>query len=238
MTNQIRHPELVSGSISPLHTSVCAAGWMLKQVQHDVGGNASLRLCVNSLICHSRESGNPWTELSTKWFAQRHEGIKKLLRVFVSSCELKTYRARKYKTMDSRFRGNDNVGVWGCVNGYSRRPELVCASTPAAPGSISPLHTSVCGAGWMLKQVQHDVGGNDSLRPLRLCVNSLICHSRESGNPWTELSTKWFAQRHEGIKKLLRVFVSSCELKTYRARKYKTMDSRFRGNDNFWVLGA
>jgi hypothetical protein len=242
---QIRHPELVSGSILPLHTSVCGAGWMLKQVQHDVGGNDSLRplrLCVNSLICHSRESGNPWTELSTKWFAQRHEGIKKLLRVFVSSCELKTYRARKYKTMDSRFRGNDNFGALGCVNGYSRRPELVWASTPGAPGSISPLAPSVSVARWMLKRVQHDVGGNASLR---LCVNSLICHSRESGersdrqvNPWTELSAKWFAQRHEGIKKLLRVFVSSCELKSYSARKYKTMGSRFRGNDNFGVSGA
>ena len=118
MTNQIRHPELVSGSISPLHTSVDVARWMLKQVQHDVGGNASLRplrLCVNSLICHSRESGNAWVELSEKRFAQRHEGIKRLLPVFVSSCEPKTYRVRKYETMGSRFRGNDNVAVLGCV---------------------------------------------------------------------------------------------------------------------------
>jgi hypothetical protein len=124
--NVRRHPELVSGSISPLVPSVCAARWMLKQVQHDVGGNASLRplrLCVNSLICHSRESGersdrqdNPWTELLAIWFAQRHEGTKRLLPVFVSSCELKTYRARKYKTMGSRFRGNDNFGVLGGVH--------------------------------------------------------------------------------------------------------------------------
>jgi hypothetical protein len=92
----------------------------------------------------------------------------------------------------------------------------------------------------MLKRVQHDVVGNTSLRPLRLCVNSLICHSCESGelsdrqdNPWAELSAKWFAQRHEGIKKLLRVFVFSCEPKSYRVRKYETMGSRFRGNDNF-----
>ena len=102
----------------------------------------------------------------------------------------------------------------------------------AAPAQVGcgerdlPLTPSVCAARWMLKQVQHDegkvqhdVGGNASLRPLRLCVNSLICHSRESGNPWAELSAKWFAQRHEGIKKLLRVFVSLCEPKTYRARK-------------------
>jgi hypothetical protein len=188
-------------------------------------------------MCHSRESGNPWTELSVKWFAQRHEDIKKLLRVFVSSCEPKSYRVRKYQTIDSRFRGNDNVGVLGCVNEYSRRPELVCANTPAAPGSISRLHPSVRVARWMLNQVQHDVGGNAPLRPPRLCVNSLICHSRESGNPWTELSAKWFAQRHEGTKRLLRVFVSSCEPKSCRVRTYQTVGSRFRGNDNVGVLG-
>ena len=32
---QTRHPELVSGSISPLYPMVSAEGWMLKQVQHD-----------------------------------------------------------------------------------------------------------------------------------------------------------------------------------------------------------
>ena len=146
MTNQIRHPELVSGSISPLHTSVCAARWMLKQVQHDVGGNASLRplrVCVNSLICHSRESGersdrkvNPSTELSAKWFAQRHKGIKKLLPVFVSSCELKTRHTRKYRAMGSRFRGNDNFGVLGRVNGYSRRPSVGWAYPVYQPSAV------------------------------------------------------------------------------------------------------
>jgi hypothetical protein len=30
-----RHPELGSGSISPLYPSACVARWMLKQVQHD-----------------------------------------------------------------------------------------------------------------------------------------------------------------------------------------------------------
>jgi hypothetical protein len=130
-----------------------------------------LTFCVTPLMCHSRESGNPWAELSVKWFAQRHEGTKKLLPVFVSSCEPKSYRARKYMTMGSRFRGNDNVGVLGCVNGCSGRPELVCANTPAAPGSISRLYPSVYVAGWMLKQVQHDVLGNAPLRPPRLCVH-------------------------------------------------------------------
>ena len=112
-----------------------------------------LRLCVNPLMCHSRESGEPWAELSVKWFAQRHEGTKRLLRVFVSSCEPKTCRVRKYKTMGSRFRGNDNVGILGCVNGYARRPELVCANTPAAPGSISRLYPWVYVARWMLNRV-------------------------------------------------------------------------------------
>ncbi len=68
---------------------------------------------VNSSICHSRESGNPWAELSAKCFAQRHEGIKKLLPVFVSSCEQKSHRARKHEAMGSRFRGNDNVLAMG-----------------------------------------------------------------------------------------------------------------------------
>ena len=34
-TKATRHPELVSGSISPPHLSVAAEEWMLKQVQHD-----------------------------------------------------------------------------------------------------------------------------------------------------------------------------------------------------------
>ena len=35
MLHNIRHPELVSGSISPIYTPVSVARWMLKQVQHD-----------------------------------------------------------------------------------------------------------------------------------------------------------------------------------------------------------
>jgi hypothetical protein len=143
--------------------------------------SASPRFCVNTLTSHSRESGNPWTELSEKWFAQRHEGIKRLLWVFVSSCEPKSYRARKHKTMGSRFRGNDNVGELGCVNGYSRRPELVCASTPSAPGSISRLYPSVYVARWMLNRVQHDAGGNATPRSPRLCVNPFSSPQRRLG---------------------------------------------------------
>ena len=67
--------------------------------------------------------------------------------------------------MDSRLRGNDEVwgGKWGSL---TRHPELVCASTPSAPGSISTLSSSVSVARWMLershrkvKQVQHDDEG-------------------------------------------------------------------------------
>ena len=108
----------------PLTPSVSVARWMLKQVQHDAGRNIPLRLCVIPLMCHSRESGEPWAELSVKWFAQRHEGTKRLLPVFVSSCELKAYRVRTYKTMGSRFRGNDNVGVLGSVDEKTRRPNI------------------------------------------------------------------------------------------------------------------
>jgi hypothetical protein len=35
LTSRHRHPELVSGSISPLYSPVCVERWMLKQVQHD-----------------------------------------------------------------------------------------------------------------------------------------------------------------------------------------------------------
>ena len=110
--NVRRHPELGSGSISPLYPSVSLARWMLKQVQHDVGGNASLRLCVNPFF---RRPSAGWglSRLSEKWFAQRHEGTKRLLPVFVSSCEPKSCRAQQNKTMGSRLRGNDNVWILG-----------------------------------------------------------------------------------------------------------------------------
>jgi hypothetical protein len=141
-----RRPELGSGSIYQPKTSVYVARWMLKQVQHDVGRSIAPRpprLCVNPIMCHSRESGersdrkvNPWTELSAKWFAQRREGIKRLLPVFVSSCELKTRHTRKYRAMGSRFRGNDNFGVLGRVNGYSRRPSVGWAYPVYQPSAV------------------------------------------------------------------------------------------------------
>ena len=194
--NVCRHPELVSGSISPLAPSGCVARWMLKRVQHDVG---------NNLPPYFRRPSAGWglSRLSAKWFAQRHEGIKKLLLVFVSSCEPKTYRVRQYETMGSRFRGNDNVGAFGCVNGCARHPELVCACPPAAPGSISPLAPSVSVARWMLKRVQHDVGGNVSLRSLRLCVNSYF---RRPSVGWglSRLSSKHNAKRPSAIGSSLR----------------------------------
>ncbi len=110
--NVRRHPELGSGSILPLIPQVLVARWMLKQVQHDVGGNASLRLCVNPYF---RRPSAGWglSRLSEKCFAQRHEGIKRLLPVFVSSCEPKSCRAQQNKTMGSRLRGNDNVWILG-----------------------------------------------------------------------------------------------------------------------------
>lgn len=38
----LRHPELVSGSISPRSQAVIGARWMLKRVQHDGGGVKSV----------------------------------------------------------------------------------------------------------------------------------------------------------------------------------------------------
>jgi hypothetical protein len=67
------------------------------------------------------------SRLSVKWFAQRHEGTKRLLRVFVSSCELKSFYARQYRTIDSRFRGNDNVGLLGSVDEKTRRSNIYAA---------------------------------------------------------------------------------------------------------------
>ena len=45
MSNHLltRHPELVSGSISPLQPADRVARWMLKQVQHD-------GVCVGEVI--------------------------------------------------------------------------------------------------------------------------------------------------------------------------------------------
>ena len=45
-----RHPELVSGSISPLNPLVCVTRWMLKQVQHDaVWSNPLIRRLIKTL---------------------------------------------------------------------------------------------------------------------------------------------------------------------------------------------
>ena len=52
-----RHPELGSGSIYQPKTAVYVARWMLNRVQHDVAGNAPLRLCVNPFSSPQRRLG-------------------------------------------------------------------------------------------------------------------------------------------------------------------------------------
>jgi hypothetical protein len=211
MLNQVQHDVRKS---APFYSRRPSAGWGLSRLSSTHGAilpsaiDSSLRwsdgvsycdtalrpprLCVHPIMCHSRESGNPWAELSAKWFAQRHKGTKRLLRVFVSSCELKSYRARQYRAMGSRLRGNDNVGVLGCVNPNSRRP--------SAGWGLSRLSSQRSG------QRQGAIGSSlrwsdgvsycdAALRPPRLCVHPIMCHSRESGNAWVDLSVKWFAQR-------------------------------------------
>jgi hypothetical protein len=176
--------------------------------------------------------------------AQRHEGIKKLLPIFVSSCEPKSYRVWKYRAMGSRFRGNDNVGVLGCVNGCSGRPSAGWglsrlsakwfAQRHAGTKRLLLVFVSSCEPKSCRARKDRAMGsrfrGNDNVGVLG-CVNG--CSGRPSAG-WglSRLSAKWFAQRHEGIKRLLLVFVSSCELKSYRVWKYRAIDSRFRGNDN------
>jgi hypothetical protein len=46
---QLRHPELVSGSIVPMPPKVCREKWMLKQVQHDEGGE---RMALTKGVAH------------------------------------------------------------------------------------------------------------------------------------------------------------------------------------------
>ena len=63
-------------------------------------------------FCHSRESGNPWPELSEKVVrakTQRRQGVALRLSVIART---KTWLKVGGKTMDSRVRGNDKMG-WG-----------------------------------------------------------------------------------------------------------------------------
>jgi hypothetical protein len=98
-----RHPELVSGSISPLSSSVCLAGWVLKQVQHDGVGEwwrdsfASSRLRVTHLSRHPREGGGPSPDRS----------------VFTTGL-----------VMDSRLRGNDEECLDSAASFAPSRPRV------------------------------------------------------------------------------------------------------------------
>lgn len=116
-----------------------AIGSSLRWSDGVCGDDISLRplpLGVNTLMFHSCESGNLWANLSVNWFAQRHEGSKRLLCVFVSSCELKSFYARQDRTIYCpdghyipRLHGNDNVAVLERVNPFFRRPSAGKVST-------------------------------------------------------------------------------------------------------------
>jgi hypothetical protein len=98
-----RHP---SAGWGPLHLSIergvsriggidpslrWGDGNVFGEAQYSTKISASLRLCVNPSDYHSRKSRGPWPGLSEIRFARRHEGTKRLLRVFVSLCELKAW---------------------------------------------------------------------------------------------------------------------------------------------------
>ena len=72
--NQLHHPELVSGSISPISLTVIAARWMLKQVQHDEDsekpllfrGGVGVGPVVDSALCRYSPPSIPplkWREV-------------------------------------------------------------------------------------------------------------------------------------------------------------------------------
>jgi|JI10StandDraft_1071094.scaffolds.fasta_scaffold309438_2 hypothetical protein len=113
-----RHPELVSGSISPLTPSASAARWMLKQVQHDDSGDvgrnpfAPSRLRVNPLSRHPREGWGPSPALYFRAEAQRRKGVSLRL---CASARTKFLGKLAGQGLDSRFRGNDEVFVNSAV---------------------------------------------------------------------------------------------------------------------------
>ena len=75
---------------------------------------ASSFVIPNALLCHSRAGGNPWPDLSEKRMAlveaQRPQSsLPAPLRLCVNN----KWRKLECQTMDSRLRGNDNIGVLG-----------------------------------------------------------------------------------------------------------------------------
>jgi hypothetical protein len=230
-----RHAELVAASIVPNRPKGKETKWTLeplaclhKQVQGE--GNIRLRIPI-SQHCHSRESGNPWSYISARdtflvRTKTRRLGTTSLcLRVFVRTI-LPTVRP-----MVPRFRGNDKLR--GSRRGaevaekhsLQRHAELVSASIvphrPKGRETKWTLEPQAC----LHKQVQGD--GNIRLHaPI-----PQNCHSRESGNPWSDISVRdtilvRTKTRRLGATSLcLRAFVRTI------LPIVRPMGSRFRGND-------
>jgi hypothetical protein len=179
-----------------------------KQVQGDE--NIRLRTPIPQ-HCHSRESGNPWSDMSARdtflvRTKTRRPGATSLcLRAFVRTI------LPIVRPMDSRFRGNDTL------RGSRRGAEVAEAHFPATS----------C---WSRRRAEHKkVQGEGNIR-LRTPIPQ-HCHSRESGNPWSDISARdtflvRTKTRRRGATSLcLRAFVRTI------LPIVRPMGSRFRGND-------
>ncbi len=160
----LRHPELVSGSISPRTLSPVKA-WMLNQVQHDGDGlgAAGTMADVDDLAIDTR-SATRWRRRMREPYALRHP---ELVSGSISPRTLPPVEAWMLNQVqhDGRVREGgrhtadvDNLAVdtrsatrrrWRMREPHARRhPELVSGST--VPRTLSPA------GAWMQNQVQHD----------------------------------------------------------------------------------
>jgi hypothetical protein len=75
---------------------------------------ASSFFIPSALLFHSRERGNPWPDLSEKRMALAEaQRPQSSLSAPLRLCVNNKWRKLECQTMDSRLRGNDNIGVLG-----------------------------------------------------------------------------------------------------------------------------
>jgi hypothetical protein len=211
---------------------LCVGGRVAPSILSREGADGNIRLrAAIPQNCHSRESGNPWSDISAhdtilvRTKTRRPGATSLCLRAFVRTI------LTTVPPMGSRFRGNDKLR--GSRRGAEaaekhspqRHAELVAAS-------IVPNRPKGKEAKWTLeplaclhKQVQGD--GNIRLRtPI-----PQNCHSRESGNPWSDISAhdtilvRTKTRRQGATSLCLRAFVRTI------LTTVPPMGSRFRGND-------
>jgi hypothetical protein len=181
--------------------------------------------------CHSRESGNPWPDISARdtilvRTKTRRRGATSLcLNVFVRTI-LPTG-----PPMRSRFLGNDTL--WGARRGAEVAERRRNSSHRRSSGgwSLSRLAAGHCagtidGIGPSLRWGD---GNLDSRTPI-----PQHCHSREGGNPWPDIAAhdrilvRTKTRRPGATSLCLNVFVRTI-LPTGPPMRF-----RFLGNDTLW----